>query len=131
MTFKLDANHQEIVQAFEKLGAYVVDNAQVKRNETGQLDVWVGFQNPYGEIGLWIWCEIKTDEGELTTAQETKVNQCIEMSLPVEVVRSVADVERVYHRWLEMMRSDCANKCDVCSSAILVDSGMCEKCIPF
>ena len=106
MTYNLDSNHADIVKAFRDFGAMVkiVDNAKVKRREPGQLDLWVGLVNPYGQIGVWIWVEVKTATGKLRAEQLDNINDCEDKGLPVEVVRSTADVERVYHKYLEIMR---------------------------
>lgn len=99
MTYSLDANHTEIVEAFEKLGCKVVDNAKVKRHEPNQLDVWVGFPNPLGGLGMWVWVEIKTPDGKLRPGQQEMIAVCENMALPVEVVRNTRDVERVWQKY--------------------------------
>lgn len=106
MTYNLDSNHADIVNAFKDFGQMVmiVDNAKVKRHESGQLDLWIGFVNPLGNIGIWVWVEVKTDEGKLRPAQQDNINECLDKGLPVEIVRSTADVERIYHKYLEIMK---------------------------
>lgn len=128
--YKLDENHKQIVEAFEELGCLVIDNAKVERKEAGQLDIWVGLQNPYSPMGFWIWVEIKTDVGELTKAQETSVIQCTEMGLPVEVVRNTVDVENVYYRWLAIMMAGGSKQCPECGKIVPMDD-VCDTCIPF
>ena len=129
--YKLDENHKEIVEAFEKLGCLVIDNAKVERYEAGQLDLFVGLQNPYTPMGIWIWVEIKTDAGELTKGQKIMIIHCTEINLPVEVVRSVADVENVYYRWLAIMQAGGGKRCSECEKIIPMDDTCCVECIPF
>ncbi len=105
--YKLDANHLEIVRAFEQLGFKVIDNAKVKRHEAGQLDIWVGLSNPYNrrrKMGMWIFVEIKTEKGTLEPAQEKMVEDCLDRDLPVSIVHSVADVDRLYKTCLSFLR---------------------------
>lgn len=131
MPFKLDANHQEIVEAFEKLGCLVVDNAKKESYEAGQPDIIVGLPNPYNPIGIWVFVEIKTDTGRLRSSQEKFINDCRERNLPVEVVRSTADVEEMYYlRYLAIMHDGIGECCPGCGR--LQPSGwVCEDCILF
>lgn len=139
MVYQLDANHLEIVAAFKQLRCKVVDNAKVKRGIAGQLDIWVGFSNPYSyqQPGLWIYVEIKTDSGKLTTSadngnsQTETVQDCLARGLPVEIVRSVADVEKLYYIYLALMRDGQFNTCSHCQQHIPIDTHSCGKCVPF
>lgn len=131
MTYNLDANHKDIVDAFEQLGAKVIDNAKVKRHEPGQLDIWVGFSNPFVSPGLWIYVEIKTETGTLRPAQDDTIKDCKERGLPVEIVRSVADVDKLYHKYLALMRDGQFNLCPYCQQAIPIDTYICDECVPF
>lgn len=136
MPFKLDANHLDIVKAFEQLGCKVIDNAKVKRAEAGQLDIWVGFSNPYEGEGRWVYVEIKTETGQLTTSEDgnsqTKtVQDCLDRGLPVAVVRSTFDVEVLYHFYLSLMRQEQFNSCPGCNKPISINASICDECIPF
>jgi hypothetical protein len=102
-TYHLDANHHELSIAAQTLGMIVIDNAQVKRAEPGQLDCWWGLPNPYGGPAVWIWVEYKSETGRLRPEQQARMIECLRASLPVEIVRSTADVERVYRKYLARM----------------------------
>jgi len=102
--YNLDSNHKAIITAAQTLGIIVVDNAKVKRYEPGQLDTWWGFPNPYGGPGLWVWVEIKTETGTLNPPQQRNIADCNEAGLPVEVIRTTEDIERVYVKYLARMR---------------------------
>ena len=104
MIYNLDLNHDEIVTAFETLGCIVIDNAKTKRYEPGQLDLWVGLPNPYGGLAVWVWVEVKTSTGALRAEQKKTIADCKEAGLPVEVIRSTADIEAMYHKYLGLMR---------------------------
>lgn len=106
MTYNLDANDHELTIAARTLGIKVVDNAKVKRAEGGQLDKWWGIPNPYGGPGVWVWVEYKTEAGTLRPSQYRELAECDEMSLPAEVVRNTADVERVYKKYLSRFKDD-------------------------
>lgn len=103
MVYHLDANHKEIVEAFQKLGCVVVDNAKVKRDEPDQLDIWVGVRRDYADFlgSVWIWVEIKTESGTIRQGQQRTIAACEAAELPVEVVRNIADVERVWRKYQE------------------------------
>ncbi|MCP4363528.1 MAG: hypothetical protein GY796_36480 [Chloroflexi bacterium] len=104
MPYNLDENHNDIVQALQWMGgSKIIDNARVKRDEKGQLDLWWGLPNPHGGPGIWIWVEVKTESGNLTEKQEENINDCESLRLPVEVIRNTADVERVYKKYLKLM----------------------------
>lgn len=106
MTYNLDSNHADIVNAFRDFGQMVmiVDNAKVKRYEAGQLDLWVGFVNPSGNIGIWVWVEVKTIDGKIRPEQRDTIAECLDKGLPVEIVRSTADVEKMYHKYMDLMK---------------------------
>ena len=96
---QLDTNHREIVLAAQSLGIMVVDNAQVKRAEPGQLDTWWGITNPNTGYGVWVWVEIKFEAGRLSPAQIENIQDCLSAGLPTEVVRTVDDVIRVHKKY--------------------------------
>ena len=75
---KLDLNHAEIVQAFERLGAKVLSLAPMGK---GVPDLIVNFRNRLRFV------EVKSKNGKLTPAQEEFMSDW-----PVSVVRSVDDV---------------------------------------
>lgn len=104
MIYNLDSNDHDLDIAAKTLGFIVIDNAKVKRSESGQLDKWWGIPNPYGGLGIWIWVEYKTETGILSPSQEQRIEDCQLAGLPVEVVRSTADVEAVYHKYLRIMK---------------------------
>lgn len=131
MPYKLDSNHQEIIEAFQKLGCKVVDNAKVKRQESGQLDLWVGMPNVYSGLGIWIWVEVKTESGQLRSSQSTNIQEALDKGLPVEVVKNIADVEAVHQNYLAIMQGLAINRCFGCNKVIPNEASGCDDCIPF
>lgn len=103
MTYKLDANHSDIVDALLRCGFIVEDNARVERDEPDQLDLWAGLPNPCGGLGIWIYIEIKTPTGIIRPGQQRKIEDCQAAGLPVEVIRTTDEVIEIYHKYLAMM----------------------------
>ena len=125
MSYQLDANHKDIIAAFEQLGCLVIDNAKVKRYEPSQLDIWVGMLNHYTNTGLWLWVEIKTPAGQLRPGQATRIAECHDKGLTAVVVRTVADVEVLYNKYAK------PSHCSKCGRQILPGASICDECIPF
>lgn len=92
---------------------------------------WAGLSNPFTNIGKWIYVEIKTDAGTLKVSQADTIKDCQERGLPVEVVRSVSDVDKLYHKYLALMRDGQFNLCPQCNQAIPIDTHICDECVPF
>ena len=87
-----DANHDEIVGYFERLGWSVADLANVGR---GIPDLLVGGVHP--ELGrIMVLVEVKTDKGKLR-ANQIEFAQ-LWRGRPVEVARDLADVLRICGR---------------------------------
>ena len=80
---RVDVNHTEIVRAFEKLGARVLDLSRVGR---GVPDLLVRFRNRMRFV------EVKSEKGKLNKAQEEFATEW-----PVSVVRTVDDVAAIVH----------------------------------
>ena len=99
MTYKLDSNHNEIVLIAQQLGIKIVDNAMVKRQEPGQLDVWFGITNAETGAGVWVWVEIKTVTGNIRPSQQESINDCQVRGLPQAVVRTVDDVLMLFEKY--------------------------------
>jgi hypothetical protein len=128
--YKLDDNHKDIVDAFRQLGAMVVEEAKAERYEAGILDLWVGLFNPFHPLGLWIWVEVKTCEGELSPSQAGYIKRARNYGLPCEVVRSTKEVEEVYCRYLAIMHDGTGEPCPGCGR-LQPANGTCGYCIPF
>lgn len=111
--YKLDSNHIEIRDAFLTLGCRVMDIARAKHYTDGTLDLVVGIPNTYSAyngLGTIIIVEVKTPEGKLKQAQEQTIKDWREANLPVEVVRSTAEVERILHKYQGKMAQNAENE---------------------
>ncbi len=102
--YKLDVNHKEIVITLQQLGCLIIDNAKVKRDEPGQLDIWCGITDNQTNSAIWVWIEIKTLTGNPSPSQIRTIQECNDRQLPVEIIRTVEDCVKLVRKYTDNVR---------------------------
>lgn len=88
--YNLDANHSERVEDFKQCGCRVAELARSRSDVPGIPDLLVGIPNHPAGVYRLVLVEVKTDEGELSSAQEDFMAEWIDY--PVHVIRTTEDV---------------------------------------
>lgn len=95
--YNLDANHHDIVEAFQKCACMVAELAKSKSDVPGIPDLLVGIPDHVGREFRLVLVEVKTQEGRLTSDQRRFFAEWVDY--PVHVVRTIDDVVRVIRQY--------------------------------
>lgn len=88
-TYKLDSNHDQIVNMFLSLGCRVAEVARSRSDVPGIPDLVIGIPNHWMNRYTIVWVEIKTEKGSLSPAQECFMNEWGDY--PVAIIKSEND----------------------------------------